>query len=163
MTPSSTSPLQVKNIRWGYRPQVRSCVGCFPVLYQRVTYLSQWNQVLHLWFWEDAFQDTNPYFDIPQKDFTAEDSTQDLSVLLDSGLTFSRHIESLASEVMNKLSMIPRIKHLFDKSTLLTVIYSLVFSKLFYCSTVWSETVSYAAKRSLIILTQEWHSTSFFL
>ena len=34
--------------------------------------------------------------------------------------------------------MISRICHLFDKSTLFIVINSLIFSKLFYCSSVWS-------------------------
>ena len=72
------------------------------------------------------------------KDLTVEDSVKDLGVILDKGLTFGRHIDSLTSDLMNKLSMISRIKHLLDKSTLLSVINSLVFSKLFYCSTVWS-------------------------
>ena len=91
----------------------------------------------------------------PQKHLTAENSIQDLGVILDSGLTFSQHIESPASELRNKLSMIRRIKHLFDKSTLLTIIYSLLFSKLFYCSMVWSGTVSFVAKGSLIILSRQ--------
>ena len=35
---------------------------------------------------------------------------------------------------------INRIKHLLDKETLLLLINAFVFSKLFYCSTVWSNT-----------------------
>ena len=41
---------------------------------------------------------------------------------------------------MNKLIQINRIKYLFDKETLLLVINSFVFSRLFYCSSVWSNT-----------------------
>ena len=41
---------------------------------------------------------------------------------------------------MNKLIQIKRIKHLLDKETLLLIINSLVFSRLFYCSSVWSNT-----------------------
>ena len=41
---------------------------------------------------------------------------------------------------MNKLIQIKRIKHLLDKDTLLLIINSLVFSRLFYCSSVWSNT-----------------------
>ena len=36
--------------------------------------------------------------------------------------------------------MISRIRHLFDKHTLFTIINSIVFTKLFYCSSVWSGT-----------------------
>ena len=41
---------------------------------------------------------------------------------------------------MNKLIEINRIKHLLDKETLLLIINSFVFSRLFYCSSVWSNT-----------------------
>ena len=34
------------------------------------------------------------------------------------------------------------IKHVFDRSTLITIINTLVFSKLFYCSSVWSSAVA---------------------
>ena len=41
---------------------------------------------------------------------------------------------------INKLIQINRIEHLLDKETLLLIIYSFVFSRLFYCSSVWSNT-----------------------
>ena len=46
---------------------------------------------------------------------------------------------------MNQLVQISRIKHLLDKKTLLLLINSFVFSKLFYCSSVWGNT----SKRNL--------------
>ena len=41
---------------------------------------------------------------------------------------------------MSSLCQINRAKHLFPKNVLLLVINALIFSKLFYCSTVWSGT-----------------------
>ena len=56
-----------------------------------------------------------------------ESSTEDPSVILNSSLTFSSHISLLSSSLLSNLCLISRIN-------------SLVFSKLFYCSTVWSGT-----------------------
>ena len=41
---------------------------------------------------------------------------------------------------MPRLGQINGVKHVFDKRTLLMIINSLVFSKLFYCSNVWANT-----------------------
>ena len=69
-----------------------------------------------------------------------ESSTKDLGVILDSSLTFSSHISSLSSSLLSSLCQISRVHHLFSKEALCIMINSLVFSKLFYCSTVWSGT-----------------------
>ena len=50
------------------------------------------------------------------------------------------HITELASSCIFRLSRINRIKHLRDRKTVI-----IVFSKLFYCSTVWSN----ASKQNL--------------
>ena len=47
--------------------------------------------------------------------------------------------KSVAS-CINKLIHINRIKHLLDKETLLFIINSVFFSRLFYCSSFWSNT-----------------------
>ena len=65
---------------------------------------------------------------------------KDLGVRLDCCLSFTDHVENLTSNLMRSLCQINRVKHLFDKKTLLSIINSLVFSKLFYCSTVWAGT-----------------------
>ena len=56
-----------------------------------------------------------------------ESSAEDPSVILSSSLTFSSHISLLLSSLLSSQCLISRIN-------------SLVFSKLFYCSTVWSGT-----------------------
>ena len=67
-------------------------------------------------------------------------SAKDLGVILDSGLTFNDHISSLSSSLLFSLCQISRIRHLFSKEVLYIMINSIVFSKLFYCSAVWSGT-----------------------
>ena len=44
------------------------------------------------------------------------------------------------SSCIGSLCQINRVKNLFDARTLERIIYNLVFSKLYYCSTVWSNT-----------------------
>ena len=56
-----------------------------------------------------------------------------LGVFLDQCLSYHEHICKTVASCMNRLIQINRIKHLFDKETLLLIINSFVFSKLFYC------------------------------
>lgn len=71
-------------------------------------------------------------------------SAKDLGVILDSGLTFNNHISSLSSSLLFSLYEINRIRHLFSRkfSVYNDQLYwlSIVLSKLFYCSVVWSGT-----------------------
>ena len=55
-------------------------------------------------------------------------------------LTFNSHIASLASSLLPTLAQINRVRHLFAKDVLYIILNSVVFSKLFYCSTLWSGT-----------------------
>ena len=67
-------------------------------------------------------------------------SAKDQGVILDSGLTFNNHISSLSSSLLFSLCQISRIRHLFSEEVLYIMINYIVFSKLFYCSAVWSGT-----------------------
>ena len=67
-------------------------------------------------------------------------SAKDLGVNMDATLSFDEHVTSLTSSCLSSLSQINRVKHLLDRNTLLNVINALVFSKLYYCSSVWSLT-----------------------
>ena len=77
--------------------------------------------------------------------FTSSVLPRILGVYIDQCLTYDVHISKTASSCMNQLVHIRRIKHLLDKKTLLLLINSFVFSKLFYCSSVWGNT----SKRNL--------------
>ena len=65
---------------------------------------------------------------------------RDLGVFIDQYLTYDEHLTQTAAKCLCKLVQINRIKHLLHKETLLLLINAFVFSKLFYCSTVWSNT-----------------------
>jgi hypothetical protein len=59
------------------------------------------------------------------------------SLVIDAGSQFSLRA---CSQAMKKLHQINRVKNLFRQSTLEMITRSYVFSKLSYCSTVWSST-----------------------
>ena len=66
---------------------------------------------------------------------------RDLGVFIDQYLTYDEHLTQTAAKCLCELVQINRIKHLLDKEALLLLIDAFVFSKLFYCSTVWSNTI----------------------
>ena len=65
---------------------------------------------------------------------------KDFGVWIDSAVTFDDHVSKLSSSCLYNLRGINRIKHLLDNKNLTLIINPLVFSKLFYCSTVWGNT-----------------------
>ena len=68
-------------------------------------------------------------------------SVKDLGNRLDSNLTFNEHVNIFTSSLIStSLCQISRVEHLSSKSVLLTILNCSVFSKLFYCSIVWSGT-----------------------
>ena len=68
------------------------------------------------------------------------DSAKDLGVFLDPHLTYYHHISCVTSSCFTKLCQINRVKRSFDQETLELLITSLVFSKMLYYSSVWSNT-----------------------
>ena len=77
---------------------------------------------------------------------------KDLGVHIDCHLNFNEHITKTASDCMFKLTRVNRIKHLLDKKTLIYLINAFVFSKLFYCSTVWSSTSKKNVRKLQLVL-----------
>ena len=78
-------------------------------------------------------------------------SAKDLGVTLDSHLTYDCHISNVVSSCMAKLCQINRVKNSFDGKTLEQLISSLVFSKMLYCSTVWSNTSTTNIKKLQLV------------
>ena len=72
------------------------------------------------------------------QDLVPVTAAKDLGVTVYSNLTFNDHIASLSSSLLSTLVQINRLRHLFSKDVLYIIPNSLVFSKLFYCSTIWS-------------------------
>ena len=98
------------------------------------------NQVNDIWQQANACKIQFHSLSFMGKDIVTSDTAKDLGVILDSNLTYDEHIFKTGSSCMSRLGQINRVKHVFDKRTLLTIINSLVFSKLFYCSNVWANT-----------------------
>ena len=70
------------------------------------------------------------------KELTPMYVVKDLGVTFDSSLTFQEHIVKTVSSCFSSLAQIN--KNVFDRSTLITIINTLVLSKLFHCSSDWS-------------------------
>jgi len=73
------------------------------------------------------------------KEVTPVTVAKDLGICIDQSLTYNDHITKTAS-CLHKLIQINRIKHLLDKKTLILLMNCFIFSRLLYCSTVWSNT-----------------------
>ena len=76
---------------------------------------------------------------------------RDLGVNIDSYLTYNENTRELVSNCMFKLLKINRIKHLLDRKTILLLMEVFVFSKLFYCSTIWSNTSKQNVKKLQLV------------
>ena len=74
------------------------------------------------------------------KELLPMDSVKDLGVIFDPTLSFDSHITALAATCISRLAQINRAKHAFNSNLLVNIINALVFSRLFYCSMVWSNT-----------------------
>ena len=74
------------------------------------------------------------------KELLPTDSVKDLGVIFDPTLSFDSHITALAATCISRLAQINRAKHAFNPNLLVNIINALVFSRLYYCSTVWSNT-----------------------
>ena len=78
-----------------------------------------------------------PFLD---QELTPVSSVKDLGITLDSYLNFNDRVNTLTSSLLSMLCQISRVWHLFAKPVLSTILNSLIFSKLFYCSTIWADT-----------------------
>ena len=75
-----------------------------------------------------------------EKELSPVPSAKDLGVQVDETLSYDEHITNTVSACLARLCQINRVKYIFDTQTLLNIINALVFSKLYYCSSVWSNT-----------------------
>ena len=75
-----------------------------------------------------------------EKELSPVPSAKDLEVQVDETLSYDEHITNTVSACIARLCQINRVKYIFDTQTLLNIINALVFSKSYYCSSVWSNT-----------------------
>ena len=74
------------------------------------------------------------------KELQPVSSDRDLGVEFDGCLSYDEHITQVVSKCTKSLCLINRVKHILDSRTLIVIINALVFSKLYYCSSVWANT-----------------------
>ena len=74
-----------------------------------------------------------------------------LGVIIDSSLSYNEHVTKTVSDCVHRWIRINRIKYRLDRKTLLLIINAFVFSKLFYCSTVWSNTSKTNVKKMQLV------------
>lgn len=67
-------------------------------------------------------------------------SAKDLGVIFDASLSYDEHVTEVVSKCTSSLCQINRVKHILDTKSLLMAINALVFTKLYYCSTIWANT-----------------------
>ena len=77
--------------------------------------------------------------------------TKDLGVHIDCHLNYNEHIAKTVSTCTFMLSRVNRIKHLLDSKTLVFLMNAFIFSRLYYCSTVWSNTTKENIKKLPLI------------
>ena len=75
-----------------------------------------------------------------EKELSPVPSAKDLGVHVDETLCYDEHITNTVSACIARLCQINRVKHIFDSQTLLNIINALVFSRLYNCFSVWSNT-----------------------
>ena len=74
------------------------------------------------------------------KEVTIASSARHQGLQVDSTLSFDEHITNTVSSCLGSLCQINRVRHLLSTKTLGNIINALVFTKLYYCSPVWSST-----------------------
>ena len=74
------------------------------------------------------------------KELLPVNSGKDLGVILYNNLTYDDDITKTVSSCFSGLAQINRVKRALNKKILINISYTLVFSKLLYCSNVWANT-----------------------
>ena len=85
------------------------------------------------------------------KEVTPCDSVRDIGIYVDSQLSYDEHILKTVSSFVSRLCQINRVKHVFDQKTLKFEINTLVFRRLFYYSSVWSNAAKKNVNKSQLV------------
>ena len=80
-------------------------------------------------------------------------STKFLGVLINNQLNWKNHLDHICTKVSKNIGIILKARRVFDKHTLLSVYYSLIYPYLTYCIQVWGST--YQSHLSKLIILQK--------
>ena len=85
------------------------------------------------------------------KELTPCDSVRDLGIYVDPQLSYDEHISKTLSSCASRLCQINTVEHVIDQKTLKLEINALVFSRSFYCCSVWSNTTKKNANKLQLV------------
>ena len=86
-------------------------------------------------------------FTLMEKELKPSATAKDLGITWDTRLTYDNHVTNIVSSSIKALLQINGVRHLFSGEILVKIINSLVFSKLYYCSSVWASTSATNVKK----------------
>ena len=77
-------------------------------------------------------------FTLMEKELKPSATAKDLGITWDTHLTYDNHVTNIVLSSMKALLQINRVRRLFISEILVKIINSLVFSKLYCCSSIWA-------------------------
>ena len=88
---------------------------------------------------------------IQKKAITPKNSVKYLGIMIDSGLTWQIHIDSLSKKISRSIGLLYKIRPFVNKNILKMLYYSLIFSHLSYAIEIWGSAVNIHLNRLLIL------------
>ena len=80
-------------------------------------------------------------------------STKFLGVIINNRLNWKNHLDHICTKVSKNIDIILKARRVFDKRTLLSLYYSLIYTYLTYCIQVWGST--YQSHLSQLVILQK--------
>ena len=97
--------------------------------------------------------DCTIHIQLDSQDIVRQDRVKFLGIILDDKLKFNHHITEIASKISKSIGIMYKLKYYLPCTTLKTIYYSLIYSKLFYGNIVWGCT--YANHLKPLVLLQK--------
>ena len=80
-------------------------------------------------------------------------STKFLGVIINNQLNWKNHLDYICTKIAKNIGIILKARHVFEKHTLLSLYYSLIYPYLTYCIQVWGAT--YQSRLSKLMILQK--------
>ena len=88
---------------------------------------------------------------IQKKAITQKQSVKYLGIMIDSGLTWQAHIDTLSRKISRSIGLLYKIRPFVNKSIMKMLYYSLIFSHLSYAIEIWGSADNIHLNRLLIL------------
>ena len=78
-------------------------------------------------------------------------STKFLGVIINNPLNWKNHLDYICTKIAKNIGIILKARHVFEKHTLLSLYYSLIYPYLTYCIQVWGATYQSHLSKLMIL------------